>query len=242
MTLENRLLPTVEAIEHSDLTDKTYARLRHYIVSGRYAIGARLQITTLAEQLKVSHTPVKIALNRLAAEGLVENASRRGMFVTRVCRKELDESQQVRLLLEVHAISVAVERMGEKELAELRSILDELTVLVEHIPANGWDTEKAAVLNDAFHQKIIEAAGNGKLLEVWRGLQTQQQIARINSLSQVVSTANAADVLEGHKIIFEAIAARDGEKARSLIGTHIAASAAALTQRIDELDHAPGAG
>jgi DNA-binding GntR family transcriptional regulator len=219
------------AIEHSDLTEKTYERLRQQILSGRYAVGERLHITTVSEQLGVSHTPVKIALNRLAAEGLVEIAPRRGMFVSRLTRKEIEETRDVRLIIELHALSVAVRNASAEQLAELRAQVDRLAAMVERASTNGWDPVRAAEMNQTFHETILSMVGNRRLLEIWRSLEIQHQIARVNS--QSIATPPAV-VLQHHLAILEALEARDEERARQAMMDHIVSSMNALAAKLQD--------
>lgn len=218
-------------IEHSDLTEKTYERLRQEILSGQYAAGERLQITTVSEQLGVSHTPVKFALNRLAAEGLVEILPRRGMFVSRLTRKEIEETRDVRLVIELHAVSVAIRRATTEQLAELRNQVDRLAAMVERASTTGWDPVRAAEMNQLFHETILGMIGNRRLLEIWRSLEIQQQIARVNS--QSLSTPPEV-VLQDHRAILEALEARDEERARKAMGEHIVQSTDHLVAKLEQ--------
>lgn len=222
-----------DPIEHVDLTEKTYELLRERILSGRMPVGERLQVTTLAEQLRVSHTPVKIALNRLNAEGIVRSVPRRGMFVARPRRKDVEEIQPVRLLIETAAIEIGVPRATLGDLAELRAELDRYAELVAAIPADGWNAYLGAQRNSAFHERIVALAGNGKLVEVWRGLQIQEQIARINALAD---SARPDKTLAEHRAILAAIEARDVQAAQAAVRAHIEESALALADAVDALD------
>ena len=220
-----------EAIEHSALTEKTYERVRQQILSGRFSAGERLQITTVSEQLGVSHTPVKIALNRLAAEGLVEIVPRRGMFVSRLTREELEETRDVRLLIELHAVSMAVRNAAGDQLAQLRTQVQCLEAMVERIPTDGWDPVKAAEMNQLFHEMILRTVGNRRLLEIWRSLEIHQQIVRLNS--QSLSTPPEV-VLQYHRAVLEALEARDEERARKAMREHIVHSTDALAAKLEQ--------
>jgi DNA-binding GntR family transcriptional regulator len=219
------------AIEHSDLTEKTYERLRQQILSGHFATGERLQIITVSEQLGVSHTPVKIALNRLAAQGLVEITPRRGIFVSRLTRKDIQETTDVRLVIELHAVSVAIQKITAEQLADLRSQLERLTGMVERASTKGWDAVRAADLNQNFHETILSIVGNRRLLEIWRNLEIRHQIARVNSRS---ITTPPAVVLQHHRAIFEALEARDEPRARQAMMEHIVSSMNALAARLED--------
>ncbi len=222
-----------DAIEHPDLTEMTYQRLRHGILSGRYPVGDRLQVTILSDQLGVSHTPVKIALNRLASEGLVERVPRRGMFVTRPSRKKVEEIQEVRLLIEIHAITVGTALATAGHLADLHLEVDRYAELVDRRSIDGWSVERAAELNESFHEKIVALAGNEKLLEIWRSLQIQQQIVRLNSL---VPEPRPTEVLAQHRSILDGLEAGDVESALRALEKHLAYTKAHLASIVDKLN------
>ncbi len=98
-----------------------YDALRAAILHGELAPGTALRETALAEQFHVSRTPVREAIRRLEAEGLVRVEPRRGAVVSELALDELDEIYDIRSALETLAATRAVTRISARELAEARA-------------------------------------------------------------------------------------------------------------------------
>ena len=117
-------------LSHANINQKVYEILRDRILSKQFAPGQRLNVRAIGAQLGVSRTPLKDALNRLAAEGLVEIRPRSGTYVTAPSLADIEELLDVRRLLEVYAIEKAIHRVGEPELAQIRDLVTQLDGLV----------------------------------------------------------------------------------------------------------------
>ena len=132
--------------------------IRESILAGRIPAGARIAELDLARQLSVSRTPIREALSRLAAEGLVELSPNRGARVASWTSEELREIFEVRLRLEPYAVSQAVPRLSPAE-------TDELGDLAQSMLALGRDQAMTQIvgLNQRFHGLLIARAGNPAL-------------------------------------------------------------------------------
>ncbi|RFU86485.1 GntR family transcriptional regulator [Streptomyces triticagri] len=136
--------------------DRADAFIRARIHSGSYPQGSRLRERELAEALGVSRIPVREALTRLAADGLVVLSPRRGASVRRLTLRDVDELFDLRLSLEVFAARRAAEIVaGGGRHPRLREVLDEaLDATRRGSPAD------IAAANTAFHAEIITMTGN----------------------------------------------------------------------------------
>jgi DNA-binding GntR family transcriptional regulator len=142
--------------------DELALALEQAISSGDIAPGTVLRQEQLSEQYAVSRTPVREALRRLAALGLVSFEPNRGVRVRSVSRDELREAFLVRAELESLATEVAVPRFGEVELAELESAEDRFAQLTNELRGRG-DSRADLVAdwvraNHAFHDVIYRVA------------------------------------------------------------------------------------
>src|ERR1700735_2299561 len=99
---------------HRTLAEKAFETLHAAIITGQLAPGTRLPIEELAELLEMSPMPVREAVRRLDAAGLVENIPHRGARVTQLSITDLAEVVEARLALEVLAIRRAAERFTEQ--------------------------------------------------------------------------------------------------------------------------------
>src|SRR5687768_8357040 len=107
--------------------DLVYDRLLQEILSGRFECGDELKEVVLAREHNISRTPVREALRRLAADGLVRNSLNQRAVVTRFTRQEVVETYGVRKILEAAAAELAAERLGDKLLSELRRLAKRAT-------------------------------------------------------------------------------------------------------------------
>jgi DNA-binding GntR family transcriptional regulator len=106
--------------------DDLYQTLREQIISGRYHPGFRLSQQALANELKVSRTPLREALSRLAAEGLVVGEANRGMEVAPVYNDHAEQSYGLRLLIEPPTIGAIVEEITEEDLDRMQHVLEQM--------------------------------------------------------------------------------------------------------------------
>lgn len=189
--------------------DATYARLRQWVTVGRFLPGERLKIHDIARQLGVGVTPVRAALQRLAAEGALVNVPHAGMLVPRLSVAEFDDVLQMRLLLEGEAAQRGAHRIDEAGISELAAL--------ERRMAEGLAAGDARVYLDAnedFHLRLYRAAASPTLLSlietVW---------LKVGPLSnRLFDTPAALGVLnEAHGDAMQAMHRRDSAGVRRAI-------------------------
>lgn len=150
------------AVEHAAQS------LRDDILAGVITAGTRLGEAELAGRLRVSRTPVREALSRLAAEGLVELQPNRGARVASYSPEDLHDIFELRLRLEPYAVRQAVPRFTAARLAELDSLATAMSRAGR--PGRAQDLTALVELNRRFHGLFIEAAGNPSLAAALRGV------------------------------------------------------------------------
>lgn len=202
------------------LADSAYDTLRHQILSGELVHGERLAEEEIAETLGISRTPVREALRRLAAEGLVDVAPNRGASVARWESADLQEIFDLRAILESYAAEQATSNTSPELFATLESICDEM----ESTYARSKGSRALQALasgNRRFHRSIMEAADSPRLL------------AMIDSLTHVpvvmqTFTQYSPHALERslhhHREILDAMRAGDATWAASVMRAHILAA------------------
>jgi DNA-binding GntR family transcriptional regulator len=205
-----------ESLNKGQISTDVYNALREKILSCDLAPGQRLAVDTIAQQLGVSRTPVKEALGRLSAEGLIEILARRGTFVTQIHSQTIRESFQVREALEAKAC----ELLDGKINAERATILRELN---ERLTTPGVSLAENAALDARFHQLLVEYAGNRLLLDLYMQLSAHHQIARIHYRSENWKSRLPLARQE-HAAIIEALNENRIGKAKELLKKHIRAS------------------
>ena len=200
-------------LENLTLWERVYQHLREEILANRLQPGTVLGEVALAESLGVSRGPVREALGRLAAEGLVTVRPRRGAVVSALSASEFLQAYQVREALETLAVRLAVPRLTGEEIERLQELVDDQARRAEL-----GNVEAFFLANAAFHELIVAASGNRTLEEMHRQLVGHMGRYRMRSLALRGTLKRSVGE---HRAIVRAIRARDGEKAAKLLGDHI---------------------
>jgi len=164
----------------------------------------------IAEQLGVSRTPLREALQRLEGEGMVEKTSGRSYQVRKVDFQEYMQSFKVRLMLEPEAAALAVGRIPA---SELQAVRDEIKALSE-LPFE--HTERHWHSDDELHRMIGAHCGNAVLFHTIEQLRVTTRLYEIEDVRQNVDK----DFVQ-HMALVEAIEAGDAARARKAMRVHI---------------------
>jgi DNA-binding GntR family transcriptional regulator len=191
--------------------DAVYRALRHGIVHGDLAPGERLRSDALATELKVSRTPVREALRKLEAEGLVEHSGSR-LVVRALSEQDLTELFYVREALEGMAARLAAENATPSEVAAIGELIEDMDAVRRR-----GDVGTLRRLTGEFHHQVCRAAHNNRLLQ---SLQALLDHVRQIQTSTLYSEGRPAEALDEHRALLAAIAARDGEGAERLARAH----------------------
>lgn len=210
------------------------ARLRAAIRDGSLPPGQRLTEQELARRFGVSRTPIRQALARLEAEGLLTHAPRRGLTVTRPDHAQVVELYVMREILEGAAARLAAQHASEAELAAMAELL-------EQEPGLFGDAAALAALNQRLHGLLYLAAHNRYLLKSLE--QLSAHLALLPSLLTLEGRAESAH--REHLALLRALTARDGEAAEAAARAHARAAQrhrlAWLTRTLGVPLAAPGA-
>ena len=201
------------ALENLTLWQRVYDHLREEILAGRLKPGAELAEVALSEQLGVSRGPIREAMGRLAAEGLVTVRPRRGAVVRLLSKDEFLELYQVREALEIMAVRLAVPRLGPDDFTILQRLIETMS--------NHAERDEVAEFfeaNGAFHAHLLEASGNRKLQELYGQLLGQMGRYRMRSLTL---RGNLQRSVAEHAAILRAAKRGDTERAAHLMSEHI---------------------
>jgi DNA-binding GntR family transcriptional regulator len=187
-------------------------RLRDMIITGEFAFGEVLSENTIADQLGVSRTPVREAFMRLALEGLVEIHPQRGTFVYQCEPADFLEISELRVFLECGALRGAMERNYAGLCDALAENLSESEkILVE-------DASVFEPLDRAFHQAIIDAAGNRRVRESYQQISSLISALRYR-VGRIVPHNDWS--LSAHRAVFERIRQRDVDGAEEALRAHV---------------------
>jgi DNA-binding GntR family transcriptional regulator len=209
---ENAAMSTVV---RATLSEQTHRELRSRILGGRLRGGHRLLPEELAQDLAISQTPIKEALLRLEADGLVVSSMRRGAAVRVFSARDIEELYEARLFIELDAVSVAFER----QLID-PALIDELAENLErhrfHLGRATLDDLTTALAFDReFHHRLVVARGNRVICDWHRKILAQTHTA------YVYLTNDTGHVFGQHRDILDALRAGSAADTRAALQRHL---------------------
>ncbi|KQX66029.1 GntR family transcriptional regulator [Angustibacter sp. Root456] len=200
-----------------------YEGIRELIRSGAFQGGQPLREASLAERLGVSRTPVREALRRLAAEGIVELRPNRGARLVEINPADVDEIFTLRALLEPHAAWRAAAHVSAQALARL----GELVELMDSAVAAGESAlDELAEYNQEFHRTIVAEAHSHLLADALAVVVREPLVHRtFHSYSQEQQRRSQAH----HRELVAALAAGNCDWASAVMRSHIEAARSVFT-------------
>lgn len=199
--------------EFLPLRDVVFNTLRKAILTGELKPGERLMEIHLANRLGVSRTPIREAIRKLELEGLVIMIPRRGAEVAQITEKSLKDVLEVRRALDALCAELACDRIGEEEIRKLKQACDEFGRAV----VTG-DATTIAAADVAFHDIIVLATGNERLIQLINNLSEQMYRYRF----EYIKDESRHDTLvQEHRMIYDSIIRRDKKKAAEAARLHI---------------------
>ncbi|WML24647.1 GntR family transcriptional regulator [Neobacillus sp. OS1-33] len=183
---------------------QSYEILRDRILNGELPGGTKIVEEKIAAELGVSRTPIRESIRKLEHEGLIENKK-----VVKPSEKDLRNMFQVRILLEGYSAQCAAAYLKENDLQLINQCVE--------IGKTGT-VEEIMEANERFHEIIVEASNNPVMIDI---------IDRMSSIiylfRKTVVFYNRPHLIDEHEQIYQAIKARNGEKAEMLMKTHLQA-------------------
>jgi DNA-binding GntR family transcriptional regulator len=194
--------------------DEIIATLRGAVISGELRPGVVYSAPALAEEFRVSATPVREAMLDLVKEGLVETIRNKGFRVTEPTEQELDDFAEVRALIEVPTVRRIAETGGDP------SVLPRLRELAARIEdaATRHDLIAHVTVDLEFHTALLAMGGNRHLVEVVRTLRAR---SRIYGLKVLAEHGRLIPSSREHAELVDRIEARDADGAEDLMRRHI---------------------
>lgn len=200
-------------VKQPPAADRVYAHVKQGVLERRYEGGTLLTEGELAEAVGVSRTPVREALLRLEAEGLIKLYPKKGALVLPVSAQEIADVVETRQLVEEHAARKAVPASPR-----LIARLEELLAQQKEQAAAG-DLAAAAVTDRCFHAEIVRSGGNDILSRLYDQLRDRQ--LRMGVAVMHAHPDRITKTLTEHEQILEALRAGDAETVVGLIHGHV---------------------
>lgn len=215
-------------IARSTLPEAVAERLRTLIIEGELRPGTKLNERELCERLGVSRTPLREAFRMLASDGLLVQLPNRGAQVVALSPDDVRDGFEVMAALEGLAGELAVARVTDNDVADLRALQ------VEMEAAHGQhDLPSYYRINRAIHDRLNAIAGNAVLGQTYRTLNARLHALRFRSN---LNRAKWDQAVEEHRAMIAALAARDGAALRDLLIRHLRAKQQAVLASMNKQD------
>ncbi len=202
-----------EGVEHRQLKDWVYLKLREEIVATQLPPGYVLREAELAARFGVSKTPLREAFVRLEKDGFVQIAPYRSAVVSGYSRQDLREIYEVRELLEGQCAREAAVNIAAEDLAALNRIVRDSSAALAADEAG-----RLAGLLDEFDVLLYGQSKNSRITAMLNNI--RDHVRRIGRLTMAIPGRMGTSVHE-HQAIYEAIVQRDGQRAETLMRQHI---------------------
>jgi DNA-binding GntR family transcriptional regulator len=195
-------------------SDSAASLLRAEILNGTSAPGALLAESAVAKRLGVSRVPVREALFELEREGLVEFSSTGRAFVKALTPQDFEELYVLRLALEPLASRLAVS-----------SLKADISKLEKNLAATrrARSVQEVTLLDLEFHQLILEASGNARLMKLWRSLRGELELwlGRLHRSHQLQTRETLKDTVDAHQSIVESFRTQAPAACERMMREHI---------------------
>ena len=209
----------------SNLDEILYDRIIESLISGDYVMGENLTLDELARRFGVSRTPVVQAVKLLVNDGILISMSNGRLYVPEYSLDTVREMCEVRRLMEGYALDEFMAGRGRAADGVIRA----LDGYAEQCRRRAGEARyvEFATADRKFHRTLVEASGNGVLLETYNRVQARFLVA--NYLIRPPRTRNLPGTVAGHDAILGAIRSGDAEAAAASLREHIVGVLKALS-------------
>jgi DNA-binding GntR family transcriptional regulator len=198
----------------SFLKDRAYERIKHRLLNDEYPPGSCLSERRLAEELGMSKTPVKAALERLGSEGFISVSPQQGIVVRELSIREIADQYEIRAALESYTLRTLAGKLTPEQVARVRANLQAQARL-----RGSGDVAAGMELDAAFHIQFAEFLGNREILRVI--VQLREKMQRVAARVFRLCPARIDASYDEHAAIAAAVIDGDGNRAAELIVQHL---------------------
>jgi len=206
-------MAVIEQPNSQNLHEAIFQKLRLLLVEGKIAPGSKLNERELAESLNVSRTPIREAIRRLAADGLVELIANRGAIAVQLSLEDVINTFNVIADLEGFSGELAANNISDTALSELEALQYEMMASYAR-----RDLSTYYKLNLRIHHLINQAANNSVLAQLFSQVNARIEALRFRSNQDGVKWEKA---VEEHQEMLDALKARDSVRMRKIMIQHV---------------------
>lgn len=223
--MEN-LIETIDLNQDGPLYRIIYKSLRKAIIEGKVPVGERINEKIYAQELNVSRTPVRVALQRLEDEGIVKHLPNHGIIVTRITKKDVEEIYKIRVALDILASGNAAKMMTDVEKESVENLLKR----TKEADEAGF-VEEVIQLSKEFNHRIYELADMPHLKMIQKKL--HDYLIRFRDVS-LMSDKRRREAVEEHQAIFDCMCSGEMKELEGVITNHLYRSKKFILLEMDE--------
>ena len=190
-------------MEFKSLSEAAYSIIRKKILRGEFALGSRIREDVLAEQITISRTPVREAINRLVADGIIIKKSQRGLYLIDPEPEQIKDNIDIRVALEKLAVEKCIDRGSDEDIEVISNSLKAFEKAFQQ-----KDYDACNTLDSEFHALIAEMSRNSRLMNLLKELSAFFQLVRKEEKKNHPEKKNKGTLKE-HQRIAKAIKNRD---------------------------------
>ena len=150
-------------MKEDSFANKAYSEIRRKILSSQLLPNTRLKEDAWAEKLGVGRMAIREALTRLLGEGLLKQGAKGGYFIVGLTKDDIDETRELRQILEVGALELAAKKITKDQIKLLEKICDDFTAMTNQGYFAG-----ACEADIKFHEALLECSQNRKLISIYK--------------------------------------------------------------------------
>ena len=201
-----------EVSDKYSLRGRVFHKIRDDILSGKYKEHEELKEGAIGEELGVSRTPVREAFRQLELEGLIQIIPNKGAYVTGITVNDVKDIYMIRSRLEGLCARWATEKITDEQMEEM-----EENVYLAEFHAQKGHMDQMAELDNRFHEIMYEACDSKMLEHLLKDY--HNYVLRVRR--KTLSTSRGTESNNEHRMIMEAIKAKDADKAEELAHAHM---------------------
>jgi DNA-binding GntR family transcriptional regulator len=203
--------PGNDTIQRYTVVDNVTIRLRGALLAGEIKPGEKIRVSELEKSLGVSHIPIREAVRRLEAEGLIVALPQRAAVAAGVDVDDLSGLYDLRRIIECEIIRRSVDSMTGDQVKTVQAALADLEAVSEdHDAPRFWE------LHGAFHWALLEPAASG-----WIERIVEQCWFASQRYVRLFVSETIADAMEDHRALVRCCDVRDGQRAAEVLGAHL---------------------
>jgi len=196
------------------LKERAYEEIKRRLLSNHYPPGSFLAERQLAEELGMSKTPVKAALERLEHEGFITVSPQQGIVVRELALREIADQYEIRVALESFTVRAVAGKLTADQVARVRANLK-----AQKDIRGKCEVSRAVDLDSEFHILFAACLGNQEILRVT--LQLREKMQRVITTVFQLNPGRIDSSYDEHFAIAEAVIRGDGDEAARLAELHL---------------------